>query len=57
MRGKHKYEILSKYKTIIDRFDIKDVVSKFLDKNDGVLGYFIIDVSNFDENFTYDDIP
>lgn len=57
MRGKHKYEILSKYKTVIDRFDINDEVRNFIDKNDGVLGYFIIDVSNFDDKFSYDDIP
>ena len=57
MRGKHKYEILSKYKTVIDRFDIYDTVCKFLDKNDGVIGYFIVDVSNFDDKFSYDDIP
>ena len=57
MRGKHKYEILSKYKVVIDRFDIYDTVCKFLDKNEGVLGYFIVDVSNFDDKFSYDDIP
>ena len=57
MRGKHKQEILSKYKVVIERFGIQDVVNKFLDKNDGVLGYFIVDVSNFDDKFTYNDIP
>jgi hypothetical protein len=57
MRGKHKNEILLKYKTVIDRFDIKDEVCKFLDKNDCVLGYFIVDVSNFDDKFSYNDIP
>ena len=57
MRGKHKPEILSKYKVVIDRFGIQNIVRQFLDKNDGVIGYFIVDVSNFDDKFTYNDIP
>jgi hypothetical protein len=57
MRGKHKSEILNKYKVVIERFGIYDAVNQFLEENDGVLGYFVVDVSNFDENFSYDDIP
>jgi hypothetical protein len=33
MRGKHRTEILSKYKNVIDRFDIKELICNFLDKN------------------------
>ena len=57
MRGKHRTEILSKYKNVIDRFDIKELICNFLDKNQGVLGYFIVDVSNFDDKFKYEDMP
>ena len=57
MSGKHKHEILAKYKTIIDKFNIYNIVKGFLDNNDGVLGYFIVDVSSFDDRFTYDDVP
>lgn len=57
MRGHHKSEILAKYGNVIDRFDIRKEVLDFLNKNDGVLGWFIIDVSNFDDKFGYDDIP
>lgn len=57
MRGRHKPEILSKYKIVIDRFGIHDRVVAFLDKYDGFIGWFIVDVSNFDDKFCYDDIP
>lgn len=57
MRGKHRTEILSKYKNVIDRFDIEELICNFLDKNQGVLGYFIVDVSNFDDKFKYEDMP
>ena len=57
MRGHHKSEILAKYGNVIDRFNIRKEVLDFLNKNDGVLGWFIIDVSNFDDKFGYDDIP
>ena len=57
MRGKTKSEILSKYKDVIKRFGINDLVCKFLNKNYGVIGYFIVDVSNFDDKFKYEDMP
>lgn len=57
MRGRHKFEIMAKYATVLDKFGIRDEVSRFLDKNDGVLGWFIVDVSNFDDKFGYQDIP
>ena len=57
MRGRHKPEILAKYKTVLDRFGIRKEASEFLDRNDGVLGWFIVDVSNFDDKFGYEDIP
>ncbi len=57
MRGRHKAEILAKYATAIDRFGIRDRIVSFLDKNDGFLGWFIVDVSNFDEKFGYCDMP
>lgn len=57
MRGKHKAQILRKYQVVIDRFKLNEQVQSFLDKNDGLLGYFIVDVSNFDEKFGYEDIP
>ena len=57
MRGKHKPEILAKYRDIIDRFGIRDKVVAFLDKYDGFLGWFIVDVANFDDKFGYDDMP
>ena len=57
MRGKHKSEILAKYRDVIDRFGIMDKVVAFLDKYDGFLGWFIVDVANFDDKFGYDDMP
>ena len=49
MRGRHKGEILAKYRDVIDRFGIRDKAEKFLDKNDGFLGWFVVDVANFDD--------
>jgi len=57
MRGRHKNEILYKYQEVIKRFNLLDKVSAFLDKNDGFLGWFIVDVSNFDDKFGYEDMP
>ena len=57
MRGRHKPEILAKYHDVIDRFGIRDKVLEFLDRNDGFLGWFIVDVANFDDKFGYDDMP
>lgn len=57
MRGKHKFEIINKYLPMIIRFDIHKQANDFLDKNDGALGYFIVDVSNFDDKFSYEDMP
>ena len=57
MRGRHKPEIMSKYQGIMDRFGLTDKIGEFLDKYDGFLGWFIVDVSNFDEKFGYDDMP
>lgn len=57
MRGRHKAEIMSKYQDIMDRFGLTDKIREFLDKYDGFLGWFIVDVSNFDEKFGYDDMP
>lgn len=57
MRGRHKPEILAKYKTVIDRFGIYGKVVAFLDKYDGFIGWFIVDVSNFDDKFGYEDMP
>lgn len=57
MRGRHKREIMSKYQDIMDRFGLTDKIGEFLDKYDGFLGWFIVDVSNFDEKFGYDDMP
>ena len=57
MRGRHKSEILAKYKDVMDRFGIRKDVCDFLDRNDCVLGWFIVDVSKFDDKFGYKDIP
>lgn len=57
MRGRHKNEILFKYQDVIDRFGIRDKVEEFLDRNDGFLGWFVVDVSNFDDKFGYEDMP
>lgn len=57
MRGKHKPEILAKYKMVIDRFGIHGKVISFLDKYDGFIGWFVVDVSNFDDKFCYEDMP
>ena len=57
MRGRHKNEILFKYGAAIERFGIRDKVTSFLDRNDGFLGWFVVDVSNFDDKFGYEDMP
>jgi uncharacterized protein YutD len=57
MRGRHKNEILVKYRDVIDRFGIRDKAEEFLDKNDGFLGWFVVDVANFDDKFGYGDMP
>ena len=57
MRGRHKSEILAKYRDVIDRFGIRDKVEEFLNKNDGFLGWFVVDVANFDDKFGYGDMP
>ena len=57
MRGRHKSEILAKYRDVIDRFGIRSKVEEFLDKNDGFLGWFVVDVANFDDKFGYGDMP
>ena len=57
MRGRHKAEILDKYRDVIERFMIMDKVVSFLDRNDGFLGWFVVDVSNFDDKFGYEDMP
>ena len=57
MRGKHKSEILFKYQHVIERFGMLEKVTRFLDKNDGFLGWFVVDVSNFDDKFGYGDMP
>ena len=57
MRGRHKSEILAKYRDAIDRFGIRVKVEEFLDRNDGFLGWFVVDVANFDDKFGYEDMP
>lgn len=57
MRGHHKKDIIFKYQDIINKFNLQDKINAFLNKYDGILGYFIVDVSNFDSKFTYDNIP
>ena len=57
MRGNHKNEILFKYKDAISKFGVQDEVSEFLNENDGIIGWFVVDVSNFDSKFSYDDMP
>ena len=57
MRGRHKSEILMKYGNVINRFGLIDKVCAFLDRNDGFLGWFVVDVSNFDDKFGYEDMP
>ena len=57
MRGRHKDGILFKYQEVIRRFGLYDKVSAFLDRNDGFLGWFVVDVANFDDKFGYEDMP
>ena len=57
MRGRHKSEILAKYRDVIDRFGIRGKAEEFLNKNDGFLGWFVVDVANFDDKFGYGDMP
>ena len=57
MRGRHKPEILAKYQDVLDRFGVREKVVEFLGKYDGFLGWFIVDVSNFDDKFKYEDMP
>ena len=57
MRGRHKSEILAKYRDVIDRFGIRGKAEEFLNKNDGFLGWFVVDVANFDDKFGYEDMP
>ena len=57
MRGHHKKDILYKYQDIINKFNLQEKIISFLNKYDGIIGYFIVDVSNFDSKFTYENIP
>ena len=57
MRGKHKDEILRKYHDFFVRYGVLDKAIAFLNQNDGLIGYFVVDVGAFDNKFGYNDIP
>ena len=57
MRGNHRNEIILKYRDAMAKFGVTDLVLDFLNENDGIIGWFVVDVSNFDSKFSYDDMP
>lgn len=57
MRGHHTCEILIKYMNVMRRFNVISEIRNFLNKYDGLIGWLVVDVSNFDEKFKYEDIP
>ena len=57
MKGLHKPEILQKYGDFFSKYNVLDKAIAFLDQNDGLIGYFVVDVSAFDNKFGYNDIP
>lgn len=57
MRGKHTQEILRKYHDFFVKYGVLDKAVAFLNQNDGLIGYFVVDVSVFDDKFGYGDIP
>lgn len=57
MRGKTCQQILVKYRDALERFNVLDEATAFLDENFGLIGWLVVDVDNFDEKFGYDDMP
>ena len=57
MRGRRRDQIVAKYGDAMKKFGVQDEVLEFLDDNDGVMGWLVVDVSNFDAKFGYEDIP
>lgn len=57
MRGKRRDQIVAKYADAMAKFGVQDEVIEFLDDNDGIMGWLVVDVSNFDAKFGYEDIP
>ena len=57
MRGKRRDQIVAKYADAMAKFGVQDEVLEFLDDNDGIMGWLVVDVSNFDAKFKYEDMP
>ncbi len=57
MRGLRADQLLKKYSVLAEKFGVSDEVKAFLDKYYCVLGWFLVDVSRFDDGFGYYDIP
>lgn len=57
MRGGYPTMIMQKYGAIIKKHNFEKTARKYLDANYGVLGYLVIDASQFNDKFSYEDIP
>ena len=57
MAGRHKLDILKRYEASINKFNIAKEAESFLEKNDGIIGYTVVDAGSFDEKFGYKNIP
>ena len=57
MSGKHAQEIYKKYGKLITDSKYFDKIVKYIDTFDGIMGTLVVDVSAFDDKFSYDSIP
>lgn len=57
MQGKHTDELLRKYGDFFKKYGVYEKALNYLNANDGVIGYFVVDSNAFDDKFTYNDIP
>ena len=57
MSGYHTDYILDKYAFLISNSPNKEKILKYIQTNDGLLGYIFIDSSLFDDTFNYNNVP